>query len=66
MDAAEGALTAKLAGEALITAARSNDSAEYGLQDTALLRLTDAPIVPPDSLRRVGEAILEPEKEKQK
>lgn len=60
MEAADGALTARLAGDALITAARSRDSAEYGLQETALLRLADAPIAPPDSLNRVGEAILEP------
>jgi hypothetical protein len=45
-----------------MTAARSKDSAEYGLQDTALLRLADAPIAPPDNLRRVGEAILDPGK----
>lgn len=64
VEAADGALTAKLAGDALITAAKSNDSAEQGLQDTALLRLADAPIAPPDSLNLVGEAILEPVKYK--
>lgn len=47
-----------------MTAARSKDSAEYGLQETARLRFADAPMAPPESLRRVGEAILDPVIEK--
>lgn len=65
MEAADGALTARLAGDALITAARSRDSAEYGLQETARFLFIDAAIAPPDNLSLVGEAILEPENSQQ-